>query len=165
MSDLPSSDPTPESAAIPVGEQELEVDLAAFLPEGVQFGDPGEAADEDVEVEVDVVETVLATDDGVVVIDEIEAVVATDDGVVVIDEVLVDGQVVAETVVEEAVIEAPAAEAAPGVDLEALSQIERDLDAVDAAIAALDAGTYGIDQASGRPIDDALLAEDPTRLS
>ncbi|WP_421121475.1 hypothetical protein ACE2AJ_09050 [Aquihabitans daechungensis] len=63
-------------------------------------------------------------------------------------------------------VDATAGEApASAVDLEALSQIERDLDAVDAAIAALDAGTYGIDPATGRPIDDALLAEDPTRLS
>lgn len=51
------------------------------------------------------------------------------------------------------------------VDTEALAQIERDLDAVDAAIAALDAGTYGTDPATGAPIDDALLAADPTRLS
>ena len=62
-------------------------------------------------------------------------------------------------------VEPPVAVAAPSVDTEALAQIERDLDAVDAAIAALDAGTYGIDPVTGRPIDDALLAEDPTRLS
>lgn len=103
MSDLPSSDPMPEPASIPGAEQELEVDLAAFLPEGVVLGDPGDEADE-----------------------------------------------------------APPADRAPAVDLEALSQIERDLDAVDAAIAAIDAGTYGIDPATGQPIDDALLAEDPT---
>jgi RNA polymerase-binding transcription factor DksA len=47
----------------------------------------------------------------------------------------------------------------------ALHQVERDLDAVDAAIARLDAGTYGLDPATGEPIDDARLAEDPTRLS
>ncbi|MGN6692978.1 MAG: hypothetical protein ACTHN0_02280 [Aquihabitans sp.] len=109
MSDLTPSDPTPEPASIPGAEQELDVDLAAFLPEGVVFGDPDE-----------------------------------DEG--------------------DEVVEAPAADHAPAVDLEALSQIERDLDAVDAAIAALDAGTYGIDPATGQPIDDALLAEDPTRL-
>jgi len=53
----------------------------------------------------------------------------------------------------------------PTVDLDALSQIERDLDAVDAAIAGLDAGTYGFDSLTGQPIDDARLAEDPTRVS
>lgn len=53
----------------------------------------------------------------------------------------------------------------PTVDTEALSQVERDLDAVDAAIAALDAGTYGIHPTTGEPISDALLAQDPTRLS
>jgi RNA polymerase-binding transcription factor DksA len=88
--------------AVPGPAQELEVDLAAFLPEGVELAE--EEAD--------------------------------DEG----------------------------ASASP-VDVEALRQIEQDLDAVDAAIAALDAGTYGIDPATGEPIDDALLAEDPTRLS
>lgn len=60
---------------------------------------------------------------------------------------------------------APTAAAGGTVDVEALSQIERDLDAVDAAIAALDAGTYGVDPVTGQPISDALLAENPTRLS
>jgi len=156
VSDLPA-EPTPESAGpLPGAEQEIEVDLAAFLPEGVVLGDPDEAGD----VAIEVTEDVIATDEGVVVVDE--AVIATDDGVVVIDDVVVatpDGEVVEEIVVEEiGVEEIVAAEPeAPAVDLEALSQIERDLDAVDAAIAALDAGTYGI--------DDALLAEDPTRLA
>jgi RNA polymerase-binding transcription factor DksA len=127
----------PEPASVPGAEQEIEVDLAAFLPDGVVFGDPDDSAtDQD--------------EDGTEVED---------------DEVLADGVVVEETVVEEAVIEAPTPEQAPAVDLEALSQIERDLDAVDAAIAALDAGTYGLDPATGQPIDDALLAENPTRLS
>ena len=90
--------------AVPGPAQELEVDLAAFLPEGVQLAEQS------------------------------------------------DDEVADET------------SAAP-VDVEALRQIERDLDAVDVAIAALDAGTYGIDPATGEPIDDALLAEDPTRLS
>ena len=36
---------------------------------------------------------------------------------------------------------------------------------VSEVLAALDAGTYGIDPVTGEPIDDALLAEDPTRLS
>lgn len=74
--------------------------------------------------------------------------------------------------VELTAAEAPAVEApeAPGaedrpVDVAALDQLERDLDAVDAAIARLDDGTYGLDAATGAPIDDALLAEDPTRRS
>ncbi|HRW36728.1 MAG TPA: hypothetical protein P5254_03450 [Aquihabitans sp.] len=53
---------------------------------------------------------------------------------------------------------------APSLDLEALRQIELDLDAVDAAIAALDAGTYGIDPATGAALPDELLAADPTHL-
>jgi hypothetical protein len=96
---------TPDPAAVPApGQaQEIDIDIAAFLPEGVELA----------------VETVE-------------------------------------------VVEEPAP---PAVDLEALTQIERDLDAVDAAIAALDAGTYGVDPATGQPIDDALLADNPTRLS
>jgi hypothetical protein len=99
---------TPDPAAVPApGQaQEIDIDIAAFLPEGVELA----------------VETA--------------------------------------EVVE--VVEEPAP---PAVDLEALTQIERDLDAVDAAIAALDAGTYGVDPATGQPIDDALLADNPTRLS
>ena len=104
--------------AVPGPAQELEVDLAAFLPEGVQLADGDEPADEPA--------------------DELSELAG-----------------------QEADEETPAAP----VDVEALRQIERDLDAVDAAIAALDAGTYGIDPATGEPIDDALLAEDPTRLS
>ena len=62
-------------------------------------------------------------------------------------------------------VELAAADEAPAgaVDVEELDQLERDLDAVDAAIARLDDGTYGIDPDSGEPIDDALLAADPTR--
>lgn len=52
---------------------------------------------------------------------------------------------------------------APPVDLEALGGIERDLDGVDAALRALDAGTYGTCTSCGAPIDDALLAADAVR--
>ena len=58
--------------------------------------------------------------------------------------------------------EAPGSQDRP-VDVAALDQLERDLDGVDAAIARLDDGTYGLDPATGEPIDDALPAEDPTR--
>ncbi len=112
VSDAPTSDFTPEPMpSVPGASQEVEVDLAAFLPEGVELG--------------------------------------------------------AEAAGDETATAVPAAHQAspPAVDLEALSQIERDLDAVDAAIAALDAGTYGTDPATGQLIDDARLAEDPTRLS
>jgi hypothetical protein len=149
VSDAPTPESTPDpSAAVPGPAQEVEVDLAAFLPEGVVLGEPADEA-----FEVDVLEAVVATDDGVVVVDEV--VVTAPGGTVVADEVVVE-EVVVDGVAEE--------QATPAVDLEALSQIERDLDAVDAAIAALDAGTYGVDASTGRPIDDALLAEDPTRL-
>jgi len=135
VTDAPSSpEPTPAPA---FGQgQEIEVDLAAFLPDGTELADE---SDDLTAVEVDVVEVDL-----VEVIEDPEGNV---------------------TVVEVDVVEVVAAADAPAVDLEALTQIERDLDAVDAAIAALDAGTYGIDPATGQPIDDVLLAADPTRLS
>lgn len=96
---------------------EVEVDLAAFLPEGVSVAAVG--ADE-------------------------------------VDEVA-EGEGAGELT--------SAPRGSSGVDLDALRQIELDLDAVDAAIAALDAGTYGIDPETGERIDDALLAADPTRVS
>lgn len=53
---------------------------------------------------------------------------------------------------------------APGGPTDAdLDQIAADLDAVAAALDRLDDGTYWTDENTGRPIDDALLAEDPTR--
>ena len=44
-----------------------------------------------------------------------------------------------------------------------LDLIAAELDAVVAALDRLDDGTYWTDENTGRPIDDALLAEDPTR--
>ena len=61
---------------------------------------------------------------------------------------------------------APEPEAAPRpapVDLGALAQLEVDLAAVDAAIAAVDEGTYGTCAICGSSIDDDLLAGDPVR--
>lgn len=45
------------------------------------------------------------------------------------------------------------------VDLE---QIERDLEAVEAALPRLDDGSYWTDAATGEPIPDDVLAADPT---
>ena len=44
-----------------------------------------------------------------------------------------------------------------------LDLIAAELDAVAAALDRLDDGTYWTDENTGQPIDDALLAEDPTR--
>lgn len=48
---------------------------------------------------------------------------------------------------------------APDVDLTAF---ERDLDAVEAALARLADGTYRTDEITGEPIPDHVLADDPT---
>jgi hypothetical protein len=58
-----------------------------------------------------------------------------------------------------------AAPDAEGAERDPLEALEQELDAVDAAIERLDAGTYGVDPGTGEPIDDALLAADPTRLT
>ena len=43
----------------------------------------------------------------------------------------------------------------------ALEQLRRELDDVDAALAQIDEGTYGLCQACGQPIGDARLAAHP----
>jgi RNA polymerase-binding transcription factor DksA len=42
-----------------------------------------------------------------------------------------------------------------------LDQIERDLEAVERALARLDDGTYWIDEVTQAPLDDELLERDP----
>ncbi len=103
---------------------EVELDIAAFLPEGVELAVGAEGPE---------------------LVDEAELEAEEDEG-------LGAG----------AEPSARPSAAAGGLDAAALDELERDLDGVDAAIERLDAGTYGFD-AAGAPIDDALLAEDPTR--
>jgi RNA polymerase-binding transcription factor DksA len=43
-----------------------------------------------------------------------------------------------------------------------LDRITRDLEGVEQALARLDAGTYWTDEVTGAPIDDEVLAADPT---
>jgi hypothetical protein len=111
------SDPFQPPSDVPSGEQELEVDLGAFLPSDVVVGEPSP------------------------------------------------------TDVDAGPVDAPVADAEPsaahgqGPDLAALEQIATDLTAVDAALAALDAGTYGRCAACDAPIADELLAADPTRAT
>ena len=49
----------------------------------------------------------------------------------------------------------------PGDDVD-LDEIDTGLDAVAAALTRLDDGSYGIDHVTGQPIDDRVLADDPT---
>ena len=95
----------------PTRDHHVEVDLAAFLPEGTSLGDstPGDGTD-------------LTSPD---------AATEPDPG--------------------------------PAVDLAALVPVEHDLDAVEAAIAALDAGTYGICQVCDEAMPTADLADEPVR--
>jgi len=50
----------------------------------------------------------------------------------------------------------------PPVDLRALERIERELAGVDAALARIDAGTYGRCESCGEPINAERLHSDPT---
>ena len=50
----------------------------------------------------------------------------------------------------------------PPVDLSALERIERELAGVDAALARIDAGTYGRCASCGEPINPERLESDPT---
>jgi RNA polymerase-binding transcription factor DksA len=54
---------------------------------------------------------------------------------------------------------------APGtsIDEASVDEVEAVLDQVDRALARLDDGSYGRCEGCGQPIDDDLLAEDPTR--
>lgn len=51
------------------------------------------------------------------------------------------------------------------VNVELLTEVEKDLAGVDAALAALDAGTYGSCTVCHQPIDPAVLAEDPVAVT
>ena len=44
----------------------------------------------------------------------------------------------------------------------ALDRLANDLEAVASALTRLEAGTYWSDEISGEPIDDSVLADDPT---
>jgi len=48
-----------------------------------------------------------------------------------------------------------------GSDPPDLGAIQRDLAAVEAALTALDDGSYWVDEVTGRPIPDEVLAADP----
>ena len=78
---------------------------------------------------------------------------------------LPDGVSVGEPAAGEPASSVAAPDAPAPVDLDALDQLERDLDAVDAAIARLDDGTYGLDPTTGEAIADDLRAADPTRTT
>ena len=103
--------PTDPSGQPPTTEHSVSVDLAAFLPEGVELAAPDDP-----------------TVGGVADTDEASAPVT-----------------------------------AWRPDLAALDAVEADFDAVDEALRALDAGTYGICRACAQQIPDDQLAAAPAR--
>ena len=129
MSDVPSS-PNPD----PSHEQELEVDIAAFLPEGTQVVAHDDWGDGAPEPEI----PSWARDE-------------TSDA-----ETISDGAVEDEAD-EDAVPGNPPAPATDEMDLSTLTAIEADLADVDAAIAAIDAG----DLTRSTLLNDLMAAEAP----
>lgn len=173
VSDTPlPPEPSPEPPVAPEHDVELEVGLAAFLPEGTELttGDGAEADGPPTEADA-----WPADADGAWPAESADLTEADD----VDDLVDPDRDVPGEAGPPEAV-EAPAASEAshvgaapeadpapkePPVDLAALGRIEADLGAVDVALLALDQGRYGTCTACDQPIDDALLAADPVRTT
>lgn len=146
MSDQTNPEPRPGA--------ELEIDLSAFLPEGVTVGSE---ADEEVDHPLDVpAEAGVPTD----AVAEAGAEAPTES-----DEIPADP-------IESVPVEAPTPDAptpdAPtpvddSIDLELLAAVEADLDAVEASLAALDDGTYGTCAVCRSEISAELLASDPVR--
>jgi len=66
------------------------------------------------------------------------------------------------TVADEPVVEPGEPASGPVVEPVDLGEIERELAAVDQALARLDDGTYGRCQVCQSPLDDSALAADPT---
>lgn len=151
MADLPEP-PIPSPAATPSpgaadpaapdattgAAGEVEVGLAAFLPEGVVIGDDDSTADDE---PVD---------------DEPPAEGPVD-----------DGHADDEPVDDEPADDGPAGGDRPsgddGIDLALLGELEADLDAVGLALAALDDGSYGSCAVCGSPLTAEVLAADPVR--
>jgi RNA polymerase-binding transcription factor DksA len=147
-------DPSPPAHQGP----ELEVDLAAFLPEGTSLAPAdGEPADEQPAPPADDAAAESEADDAPQASVDAEPAEPADDQLAPPD----DDDDVAEVEADGA--ELDQAPARPPVDVEALSRIEVELAAVDAALAALDDGTYGRCAACDEPIAADLLAADPVR--
>lgn len=113
-----ATDAAAPASRTPPAHQEVTVDLASFLPEGVEVG-----VDHDEPVEVDRPESPRASADPA------------------------DGSA--------------GSPAGDEVDLALLASIERDLAAVDEAITALDAGTYGTCAVCAEPLSADVLRADP----
>lgn len=150
------------SSSVPAPVHELEVDLAGFLPEGSSLGDPHPDPapdidiDEDINIDIDIDEASrhdVATGAGRPA--DIEGQAGEGEvGEGGTPDQVVDTQPVSHQ-------SAPRPGTAESVDLEALTQIEADLAAVDRALAALDDGSYGRCDACGELIEPERLRTDP----
>ncbi|MEX1218075.1 MAG: TraR/DksA C4-type zinc finger protein [Acidimicrobiales bacterium] len=120
--------------------------------------------------------TIVNDDEGDMMIDEIVAVL-TEDGDVLVDEILTIADAEGDVMVEEHLILADAQGDVVVIDSVTISDgtepddrlraaiFREELDGVELALDRLDAGTYGMCETCGNPIDDALLAEIPQARS
>ena len=120
--------------------------------------------------------TVVTDDEGDLMIDETVAIF-DEDGDVIIDETITIVDAEGDVLIEEHVIAADAegdlllAESITVIDggepddRQLASALREELDGVERALERLDAGTYGLCDTCGNPIDDAVLADTPQARS
>lgn len=120
--------------------------------------------------------TIVTDDEGDLMIDETVAIF-DEDGDVIIDETITIVDAEGDVLIEEHVIAADAegdlllAESITVVDggelddRQLASALREELDGVERALERLDAGTYGLCDTCGNPIDDAVLADTPQARS
>ena len=142
-----------------VQNDDLDLDVTAFLPEGVVIASEVEPDDSDV------IASETQSGGG----DSLAPEIQSGGGDLVAPEIQSGGGDSVAPEIQSGGGDLVASQGQPDgndqqVSLEDLRQIELDLDAVDAAIAALDAGTYGIDPQTGEPIRDEDLEANPTAV-
>lgn len=120
--------------------------------------------------------TIVTDDEGDLMIDETVAIF-DEDGDVIIDETITIVDAEGDVLIEEHVVAADAegdvllAESITVIDggdlddRQLASSLREELDGVERALERLDAGTYGLCDTCGNPIDDAMLAETPQARS
>lgn len=135
---------------------DLEISLSAFLPDDVVLGDPDPAGpgagDPDDRTGTPGVQGPDEQEPAVT--DAADAPVEAPNA-----EAAADGDPTPAPAPVDTLPPAPAAE--PEVDVALLDAVDRDLEAVDAALTALDDGTYGRCAVCSTPIDGESLAADP----
>jgi hypothetical protein len=144
-----------------IGEHIETIDLLNVDGQGVVVIDDVTIVTDD-EGDLMIDETVAIFDeDGDIVIDETVTIVDAE-GDIMIEEHLVAANAVGDVVLAESVTVIDGGELD---DRQLASALREELDGVERALERLDAGTYGLCDSCGNPIDDAVLAEMPQARS